>query len=89
MDIILTLTPKFELEYNKKAKEIDRRSEMSLVLTTERHAEARFLMNLLKFKFNEIPDGYISKINDADTRTLEKWGINLMLAKSLDDVFKN
>lgn len=89
LDIILTLTPKFELEYVKKAKEIDRRSEMSLVLTTERHAEARFLMNQLKFKFNEIPKDYVSKVNNADSRTLEQWGINLIIAKSLDDVFKN
>lgn len=95
--MILTLNHKYELAYIESAKEIDREFNMNLTLTAERHGyhkglhngEARILMNQLKFKFNEIPDDYIEKINSADARTLEKWGINIMVAKSLEDVFKN
>ena len=75
LDIILTLNPKFELEYIEKAKEIDREFNMNVALTTERYGyqkgEAHILMNLLKVKFNEIPENYIDKINSADTSTLE------------------
>ncbi len=88
LDIILALIPKFELEYNNKSRNIDRKSNMSMVLAFER-AEARFLIIQLKYKFPEISEDYVNKIYDADSYTLEKWGINLIQANSLDEVFKN
>jgi hypothetical protein len=50
--------------------------------------ESCFFMNQLKIKFNEIPKRYLSELERADTLTLEHWGINLMNANSVDEVFR-
>jgi hypothetical protein len=92
LDIILTLNPKFELEYVRRAKEIDREFNMNLTLTAERHGyqqgEAHILVNQLKVKFAEVPEDYVKKINSADTSTLERWSTNFVFANSIDEVFK-
>lgn len=45
------------------------------------------LLDMLKVKFNDLSDAYIEKINGADASTLSQWCINLLNAKSLDEVF--
>ncbi len=49
--------------------------------------QAHFLMNMLKAKFNDLSDAYLEKISRADTDTLNKWGVNFVHAKTLDEVF--
>lgn len=49
--------------------------------------EASLLINMLKIKFKNLSDLYVEKINRADVNTLNQWGINLMNAQSLDEVF--
>lgn len=92
LDLILTLNHKNELEYIKRAKEIDREFNMNLTLTAERHGfregEASILIDQLKAKFNEVPEIVVTKINSADAITLKRWGINFVFANTIDEVFK-
>ncbi len=53
----------------------------------EQKGVALMLMNMLKTRFSDLSDVYIEKINHADAATLNQWGINLMKAQSLDEVF--
>ena len=52
-----------------------------------KEGQAHFLMNILKAKFNDLSDTYLEKISSADTDALNKWGINVLNAQSLDEVF--
>lgn len=52
------------------------------------YGEAHMLLNQLKVKFNDLPESYVERINRADANTLNQWGINLLMAQSLDEVFK-
>lgn len=100
LDTLLCLNPKFDVEYVETAKKIDEEFKMTYVSTAERvgyqkgieqgvqYGEAHLLMNMLKVKFNDLPEAYVEKINCADANTLNQWGINFVMAQSLDDVFK-
>jgi len=100
LDTLLSLNPKFEVEYLEKAKQIDEEFQMNLTLTAERHGfqqgieqgmqqgEALLLTNILKARFKELPEAYTKKINSAAPDTLNQWAINSVNAKSLEDVFR-
>ena len=51
------------------------------------NGEAHFFIKLLKAKFKELPKEYLDKINLADAKTLDDWGLKLLTANSLADVF--
>lgn len=80
-----------EVQYNNVVQKIGKELNMKHMTPLERHFELcgskKHLTNQIKIKFNEIPEDYINKINDADRDTLEKWVINFVFANSLDEVF--
>jgi flagellar biosynthesis/type III secretory pathway protein FliH len=104
LDILLSLNPKFEIQYIEKAKRIDEDFNMNLTLTAERYGfqqgkqegiqqgmqegEGTMLMYLLELKFKAIPDLYRHKIKQADTQTLLKWAERVLEHQALEDVFK-
>lgn len=104
LDAILSLNPKFEVEYIEKAKEIDQEFHMQLTLTAERygfrqgeqqgeqrgfqHGEAHILTSILRAKFKELPESYVQKINNSEPDILNQWAINSVAAQTLEQVFK-
>jgi hypothetical protein len=104
LDILLSLNPKFEIQYIEKAKQIDEDFNMNLTLTAERYGfqqgkqegmqqgmqegEGTMLMYLLERKFKAIPDLYRHKIKQVDTQTLLKWAERVLEHQALEDVFK-
>ena len=48
---------------------------------------ALFFTGLLKKRFGLLPDWVATKLKKADSKTLETWGLNLLSAKRLEDVF--
>ena len=50
--------------------------------------EQRLLEKQLKVKFEDLPIRYIEKIRQAEPTELDQWGVNLMNASTLEDVFK-
>ena len=50
--------------------------------------EINVLIKLLKARFHEVPEQYLIKLQNADLATLEKWVLNVLNAKELDEVFK-
>ena len=51
--------------------------------------ESRMLVKLLQKRFGDLPSTILEKINSASEQELETWGLNLLDAKSLDEVFKD
>ena len=52
---------------------------------TEGHA--RLLRKLLTVRFGALPASARARIADADEATLSRWGVRLLTAETLDDVF--
>jgi len=50
--------------------------------------EAHLLVTLLTARFGIISDEYLNRIHHAEPDTLLRWGINLMDATVLEEVFK-
>ena len=50
--------------------------------------ESRMLAKLLRKRFGDLPSTILEKINSASEQELETWGLNLLDANSLDEVFK-
>ena len=48
---------------------------------------ALFFTGLLKKRFGSLPDWVDQKLKEADSKTLETWGLNLLSANRLEDVF--
>lgn len=49
--------------------------------------QAAILRNLLQHRFGSLPDTVQQQINHASSQQLEAWALNLLDAKSLNDVF--
>jgi hypothetical protein len=100
LDILLSLNPKFEIQYIEKAKQIDEDFSMNLTLTAERYGfqqgkqegmqegEGTMLMYLLERKFKAVPDVYRYKVKQADTQTLLKWAERVLEYQRIEDIFK-
>ena len=96
LDAVLVLNEKLEVEYLNIVKQLEEANNMHITTTAERHGfkagkqegEAEFLAMQIKAKFKEIPAEYQDQINKADTTTLMQWGINVLNANSIADVFK-
>ena len=52
------------------------------------NGESRMLAKQLQKRFGDLPSNILEKINDASEQELQTWGLNLLDAKSLDEVFK-
>ncbi|MEO5371768.1 MAG: Rpn family recombination-promoting nuclease/putative transposase [Magnetococcus sp. DMHC-1] len=53
----------------------------------ERKGEANMLTRLLQRRFGTVPDWACVKITEADLSLLEKWGLRVLDAQSLEEVF--
>jgi hypothetical protein len=99
LDNLLALKDELEVKYIEQVKQIEEDNQMNLTLAAERFAfqdgvksgfqdgEAQILMKLLKVKFKNVPDEYISKIKEADLVKLDNFAVNLLNAKNIDEVF--
>lgn len=56
-------------------------------LEGQRAGEARILTRQLERRFGPLPESARQRITNADVSTLEDWGLRLLDAGSLDDVF--
>jgi hypothetical protein len=54
-----------------------------------RDGEAAMLLRLLERRFGALPDWTTDRVRVADTEALEGWGLRVLDAGSLDDVFKD
>lgn len=51
--------------------------------------KATLLIKLLEFKFGILPQNYIDKIVNATADTLDEWGIKMIHAQSLEEIFND
>lgn len=49
--------------------------------------EQRFLLNQLRGKFELLPTTVVHRVEAADSDTLQRWGLRLLTADTLDEVF--
>lgn len=49
--------------------------------------ESSLLCQLIEHRFGPLPDWARVKLDEADTQTLERWGLQLLEAEKLEDVF--
>ena len=47
-----------------------------------------FLMDLLKYKFHNIPENYHQRLSAANSEELLHWGKRVLTAESLEEVFE-
>lgn len=52
-------------------------------------AEQHFLLSLLQYKFNSIPNNYRQRIEQANEETLLAWAKRVLDAKTLTDIFED
>ena len=50
--------------------------------------EATLLLSQLQARFNSIPEEFKKQINEADSEILIHWGICLMKAQSIEEIFQ-
>jgi hypothetical protein len=101
LDGILALIPDLAVKYIQTVKEIEAEYNMSFITQTEQMwldqgreqgvltGEKKILEKQLKSKFNDLPERYrkrIAETNESDT--LVHWGIQILKAKTIDEVFK-
>lgn len=53
-----------------------------------KEGESAFLLNLLEYKFKEIPDAYRQKIAVASAETLLVWGKRVLDSNELSEIFE-
>ncbi|MBF0439870.1 MAG: DUF4351 domain-containing protein [Magnetococcales bacterium] len=53
----------------------------------EQKGEAKMLTRQLRRRFGTVPDWASAKITEADFSSLEEWGLRVLDARSLDEVF--
>jgi hypothetical protein len=51
-----------------------------------REGERSLLLRLLQARFGELPDAALARIEAADTADLERWGVRVLRAQTLDEV---
>jgi len=50
---------------------------------------AGLLENQLQRKFGPLPDWAVVRISQADAAILQQWGLNVLDAQGIEDVFRN
>ncbi|WP_140048519.1 DUF4351 domain-containing protein [Thioflexithrix psekupsensis] len=53
------------------------------------NGERGIFMRLLKKRFGKLPYSVESKIENATSAQLEQWALNILDAKTMEDVFQN
>jgi len=95
IDWIMVLPAEMDRSLNEKIAEYQEENKMRYVTSFERiglekgfQQEAyKFLTRQLKASFGDIPKWAEEKMQNAATEKLEEWGIRLLSAKDIEDVF--
>ncbi|MEO5334357.1 MAG: DUF4351 domain-containing protein [Magnetococcus sp. YQC-5] len=80
---------------NKEIIGFEEKQKLRYVSSMERYLEerarneieAKMLMRLLQRRFGEVPAWASEKLDNAESPALEEWGVRLLDAQSLDEVF--
>lgn len=93
LDWVFALPKQFELKCKEVIEILEEELHLDYVTSFERmgieKGEGTMLLCFLEGKFKNVPDGYLKKINTADSDTLVKWGKRVLSSQSLEDVFKD
>jgi len=65
-----------------------RKGERRGELKGMRQGEVTLLLKQLIAKFKSLPTSYRHKLENADLKTLDHWGLRLLSAASLEEVFE-
>ena len=60
---------------------------MTLAQQFRLEGEATLMVAQLKYRFHQIPESYLTRIQPADSKTLLTWGQKILDAKTLEEVF--
>jgi hypothetical protein len=60
---------------------------MTLAQQFRLEGEVKVITTLLKHRFNQIPDSYLARLDQADNQTLLTWSKKILDAKTLEEVF--
>ena len=100
IDWVMRLPQELEDRFEAEIEAFEEEQHMPYVTSIERRAEdkglqqgkyqgeAALLRRLLARRFGELPEWVESKIDGADTDTLERWGLQLLDAANLEAAFK-
>ncbi len=79
----------FNLMENDVFRPIIMKMQMESQQIGEQKGEAKMLTHQLQRRFGDVPDWVNEKIAQAESPSLETWGLRILDAQSLDDVFEN
>jgi hypothetical protein len=65
------------------------RDEVSLLNDARREEAQRILQRLLNKRFGELPEWVIQRVDSANAQQLEGWTDEILVANSLDELFKH
>lgn len=91
IDWVFVLPEGMDKQFLDEVYRFEEEKKMTYVTTVERigiqKGEINLLLQLLENRFGSLPDWVRDRVESADTGTLEKWGISLLSADTLDEVF--
>ncbi|MDM8517488.1 hypothetical protein QUF76_14915 [Desulfobacterales bacterium HSG16] len=92
VDFIDTYAKVEEAEREEIYKDLFQQEETAMIAQYIREkgmiqGEIRMLAKQLDARFGGIPDRVMAKIKHADSETIEKWGVRLLTAKELEEIF--
>lgn len=96
IDWVLALPEEFDIKCKEEIHIFEEGNKVEYVTSFERLArkegiqqgESALLLNLLEYKFKEIPDTYRQKIADASAETLLVWGRRVLDSNELSEIFE-
>ena len=61
---------------------------MTLAQELQQKGEATVITRLLKHRFHDVPESYLTRIKQADEQTLLSWSDKILDAQSLEEIFE-
>lgn len=87
--MLATRLDQWEADVMQKGKQAGLQEGLHKGLQEGLHKGQRlFLLRLLENRFGPLPPWALTQINAADDTGLERWGLNVIEAKNLDEVFR-
>jgi len=88
IDWIMALPPELELKYHQAIEEMEEELEMAYSTTAERVGQRRLTLSLFERRFDDVPEIYRLKIQQAALESLVEWCSRLQSAKTVEAVFE-
>ncbi len=82
------LSTKLGDEMTTMAQELMRRGQEKGIVQGVHQGEAAMIIRQLNRRFHQVPESYLSQIQQADAETLLVWGERILEAKTLEEVFE-